>query len=161
VPPPTTKVGRASQRSLPGKSHFDLVGIVWIPSRKCNPLDSCSPITGSAGSADPWFPEDFPIQEDEHLLTVLRDIERNPLRAGLVERAEVWLWSSQCWLAVPAQAPVRLEPGNALRVRDWVERVNAATHHEEPLASGRLCRAPALAPPARCGKQNCHRILLF
>ena len=30
----------------------------------------------------------FPIQEDEHLLIVLRYIERNALRAGLVERAE-------------------------------------------------------------------------
>jgi putative transposase len=36
----------------------------------------------------------FPIQQDEHLLTVLRYIERNPLRAGLVARAEDWLWSS-------------------------------------------------------------------
>jgi len=36
----------------------------------------------------------FPIQQDEHLLTVLRYVERNPLRAGLVARAEDWLWSS-------------------------------------------------------------------
>jgi putative transposase len=36
----------------------------------------------------------FPIQQDEHLLTVLRYIERNPLRAGLVARAEDWLWAS-------------------------------------------------------------------
>jgi putative transposase len=36
----------------------------------------------------------FPIQQDEHLLTVLRYMERNPLRANLVERAEEWRWSS-------------------------------------------------------------------
>jgi len=36
----------------------------------------------------------FPIQEDEHLVTVLRYVERNPLRANLVERAEAWRWSS-------------------------------------------------------------------
>jgi len=36
----------------------------------------------------------FAIQEDEHLLSVLRYIERNPLRACLVERAQDWLWSS-------------------------------------------------------------------
>jgi putative transposase len=36
----------------------------------------------------------FPIQEDEHLLTVLRYIERNPVRAGLVVRAQDWPWSS-------------------------------------------------------------------
>ncbi len=29
----------------------------------------------------------FPIQEDDHLLTVLRYVERNPVRANLVERA--------------------------------------------------------------------------
>jgi hypothetical protein len=36
----------------------------------------------------------FPIQQDEHLLTVLRYIERNPLRASLVARADDWWWSS-------------------------------------------------------------------
>ncbi len=36
----------------------------------------------------------FPVQRDEHFLTVCRYVERNPLRAGLVERAEAWRWSS-------------------------------------------------------------------
>ena len=36
----------------------------------------------------------FPIQRDAHLLNVLRYVERNPLRAGLVARAEDWPWSS-------------------------------------------------------------------
>ncbi len=36
----------------------------------------------------------FPIQQDEHLLTVWRYIERNPVRASLVDRAEEWQWSS-------------------------------------------------------------------
>ena len=36
----------------------------------------------------------FPIQQDEHFLTVLRYVERNPLRAKLVRRAENWEWSS-------------------------------------------------------------------
>jgi putative transposase len=36
----------------------------------------------------------FPIQEDGHLLTVLRYVERNALRAGLVDRAEAWRWGS-------------------------------------------------------------------
>ena len=34
------------------------------------------------------------IQDDEHLLTVLRYIEANPLRAKLVERAGEYRWSS-------------------------------------------------------------------
>src|SRR6516164_6532214 len=36
----------------------------------------------------------FPIQADEHLYTVLRYVERNPVRADLVRRAEEWRWSS-------------------------------------------------------------------
>src|SRR4051794_17979624 len=36
----------------------------------------------------------FPVESDEHLLTVCRYVERNPLRAGLVERAEDWGSSS-------------------------------------------------------------------
>src|SRR5690606_10261916 len=36
----------------------------------------------------------FPSQNDAHLLTVLRYVERNPVRAGLVERAEQWAYSS-------------------------------------------------------------------
>jgi putative transposase len=64
----------------------------------------------------------FPIQQDEHLLTVVRYIERNPLRAGLVARAEDWLWSSlreregkASWLQpVPVPGP-----------KDWLGWVNA------------------------------------
>jgi len=36
----------------------------------------------------------FPIQDDQHFLTVLRYVERNPLRANLVERSQDWEWSS-------------------------------------------------------------------
>ena len=36
----------------------------------------------------------FPIQDDEHDLTVLRYERRNPLRANLVERSQDWEWSS-------------------------------------------------------------------
>ena len=34
------------------------------------------------------------IQNDEHLLTVLRYIEANPLRAQIVKREEDYRWSS-------------------------------------------------------------------
>ncbi len=36
----------------------------------------------------------FVIAADDHLYRVCRYVERNPLRAGLVQRAEHWLWSS-------------------------------------------------------------------
>lgn len=43
----------------------------------------------------------FPIEQDDHLLTVLRYIEQNPVRGGLVVRAE------ECAGRVPT-----LETGN-------------------------------------------------
>ncbi len=36
----------------------------------------------------------FLVQRDAHLLTVMRYVERNPLRAGLVGRSEQWPWGS-------------------------------------------------------------------
>ncbi|HNS23091.1 MAG TPA: transposase [Sedimentisphaerales bacterium] len=36
----------------------------------------------------------FPVQSDPHYLSVLRYIEANPLRAGLVAKASLWPWSS-------------------------------------------------------------------
>jgi putative transposase len=36
----------------------------------------------------------FPIQQDRHLLAVMRYVERNPVRANLVESATDWQWSS-------------------------------------------------------------------
>ncbi len=36
----------------------------------------------------------FPIESDEHFYSVVRYVERNALRAGLVDRAEKWLWGS-------------------------------------------------------------------
>jgi putative transposase len=65
----------------------------------------------------------FPIQEDDHLLTVLRYVERNPLRAGLVARAEDWAWSSLPALA-EIGVPDWLDPGPAPRGAGWVEGVN-------------------------------------
>ena len=36
----------------------------------------------------------FIIQKDEHLVTALRYVENNPVRAGLVVQAKDWIWSS-------------------------------------------------------------------
>ncbi len=49
------------------------------------------------------------------------------MRAGLVERAEAWPWSSLLGLTAPEQWPARLEPGTVPRGTLWVEGVNAVT----------------------------------
>ncbi|HMQ17509.1 MAG TPA: transposase [Phycisphaerae bacterium] len=66
----------------------------------------------------------FPIQQDAHLLTVLRYVERNALRAGLVKRAERWAWSSVRWWRERRQWPPFLHEGPVDRGRRWVVDVN-------------------------------------
>ena len=65
----------------------------------------------------------FPIQQDEHLLTVLRYVERNPLRARLVRRAEAWRWSS---LRSAKHRPAFLADWPVACPRNWIRRVNQA-----------------------------------
>jgi putative transposase len=36
----------------------------------------------------------LPVESDRPFLTLVRYVERNALRAGLVDRAEDWPWSS-------------------------------------------------------------------
>jgi putative transposase len=67
----------------------------------------------------------FPVQADEHLLTVCRYVERNPLRAGLVRRAETWRWSS-LWHRVKGSGQTLLAAGPVPLPEHWVAHVNAA-----------------------------------
>ena len=74
----------------------------------------------------------FPIQDDDHLRTVLRYVERNALRAELVARAEDWKWSSlPGWLR---RDPLLWRGEPAVRDEAWLRRVN------EPLSDGDLHR---------------------
>jgi len=72
----------------------------------------------------------FPVENDEHLLTVLRYVERNPVRAQLTKRAEQWLWSSARFCTdagkVAEDRPSFLEIGPVQRPRDWLSWVNQA-----------------------------------
>ena len=98
----------------------------------------------------------FPVQADDHLLTVCRYVERNALRAGLVRRAEDWRWSSlwrrtregsemPAWLA---RWPIET-PGDWL---DWVNQAQSAAELESvrnsvrrgrPFGTGRWVHATA------------------
>ncbi len=67
----------------------------------------------------------FPIQDDAHFLVVCRYVERNALRAELVDRAEDWRWGSLWrWLQRPEPDPSLLSPWPISRLPKWVERVN-------------------------------------
>src|SRR4051812_15893174 len=64
----------------------------------------------------------FPIQDDDHLLVACRYVERNALRAGLVDRAEAWQWGSLARLAASSPGPA-LSDWPIERPADWLERV--------------------------------------
>ncbi len=81
----------------------------------------------------------FPIEEDEHLRSVLWYVERNALRANLVRRAEDRRWSSAAMLHGGEYAAL-LHPGPIPRGEDWLKWVNQPQSEAE-LAALRKCIA--------------------
>ncbi len=75
-----------------------------FPIEVCGYLWTCAHHTSGNRSALPGALKSFPVQDDEHLLTVSRYVERNALRANLTSRAEDWRWGS-LWQA-PAAKPL-------------------------------------------------------
>ena len=68
----------------------------------------------------------FPVQDDKHLLYVMRYVERNALQAKLVKKAEDWEWGTAylrrlpepdrpSWLKLPEGVPI---------ARNWRSLVN-------------------------------------
>jgi len=72
----------------------------------------------------------FPIQADGHLVTVLRYVERNAVRAGLASRAERWPWSSAAVRGSRAR-PEWLAEGPVPRPRAWLPWVNEVLSEKE------------------------------
>jgi putative transposase len=60
----------------------------------------------------------FPVQDEAYYLTVMRYVEANPLRAGLVEKADAWPWSSYA-IRRGREAPVELVEGPVALPRNW------------------------------------------
>ncbi len=72
----------------------------------------------------------FPIQGDDHFLTVCRYVERNALRANPVIRAEDWQWNS-LWHRKQATSPLRLTQWPVEPPRNRVQLVNKAQTEDE------------------------------
>ncbi len=74
----------------------------------------------------------FPVESDEHFYRLVRYVERNPLRANLVRRAENWQWSG-LWIRQYGDRDHRrlLSPWPIPRSRHWLEYVNEAETEEE------------------------------
>jgi putative transposase len=81
----------------------------------------------------------FPVRDDGHFLTVARYVERNPLRANLVRRAEDWPWSSLSrWRRGSSPERAMLSAWPVMRPRRWCAYVNAAQTQAE-LTALRRC----------------------
>jgi putative transposase len=74
----------------------------------------------------------FPIQADEHFLTVCRYVERNAMTAGVVERAEDWRWTS-LWARRRGDERLKaiLNDWPVERPRDWVSLVHRPMTEKE------------------------------
>ena len=72
----------------------------------------------------------FPIDTESYFYAACRYVEANPLRAGIVARAEDWPWSSlyqrvrNCQILKLSNWPI-LQPGH------WTQLVNTEQNHDE------------------------------
>lgn len=117
----------------------------------------------------------FPVKDDGHLLTVIRYVERNALRAGLVNSAEKWPWSSLSERLSGLASPLACQTPIALPT-DWQGYVNTSdsAHELEAIRNSVTRGAPfgdadwtvrlastlrlrhTLRPPGRPPKNDCH-----
>ncbi len=89
----------------------------------------------------------FPVATDEHLLAVLRYVERNPLRAKLVKRAEAWQWGSLYRRTRGTPEERRLLTDSPVPLgSDWLRHVNRPQLRRR---SGGDRRKPAPRPTLR------------
>ncbi|MCC6681687.1 MAG: transposase [Phycisphaeraceae bacterium] len=74
----------------------------------------------------------FPIQLDEHFFTACRYVERNALKAGVVNRAEQWRWGS-LWARRQGHEQLQgiLSDWPIERPRHWMALVNQPMTQEE------------------------------
>lgn len=108
--------------------------------------------TGGTGHLYQGRFKSFPIEDDEHLLTVMRYVERNPLRAGLVERAEDWRWSTAflrrqaerpAWLALPQTPPLPRQWRslvNKPQTESEVQAIRNCVRRGSPFGTDAWCR---------------------
>lgn len=79
----------------------------------------------------------FPIEEDRHLIVVLRYVERNPVRANLVGNAADWDWSSISDRNRAIARQIQSESPVA-KPRNWLDFVNRPQTEDE-VAALRRC----------------------
>ena len=129
MPTSATLAGASAAASLADMNRAHSSMCAWPPqpdtTQPSAPTDSTGPMDDSSA---PF--KAFPSQDDGHLLTVLRYVERNALRAGLVGRAEDWRFGS-LFAGVNAIGPVVLDTTFQPRDAKWIARVNRPMGEKE------------------------------
>jgi hypothetical protein len=87
------------------------------PDGRTLPLTTPSTLSRATG--------DFNVRNYEQFVEKLRYIHRNPVKRGLCERPEDWVWSSFCHYQTGTEGVVEIES-------DW-------TANKRERAAGRLC----------------------
>jgi putative transposase len=88
---------------------------------------------GSSGHIWQGRFKSFPVQRDEHLITVLRYVLQNPVRAGLPTTAREWLWPSLRHPQLVDPCPVGDEEQMAELIKeDQLVRVRECLNRQRP-----------------------------
>ena len=74
----------------------------------------------------------IPVEPGEHLLTVFRYVERNPVGARLVARAEDWPYSSASDIGIPDRPTVHRWPVTRPQVAGYFPINPSATSRSRP-----------------------------
>jgi len=82
----------------------------------------------------------FVVQDDDHLATVCRYVERNPVRAGLVKTCLDWPWSSAGQAGLPVERRIELTDLPVPRRKDWVAWVDQPQTAAEEQALSRCIK---------------------
>jgi putative transposase len=86
---------------------------------------------GSSGHIWQGRFKSFPVQRNEHLMTVLRYVLQNPVRAGLSGTVREWRWSS-------LKRPQLVDPWPVGEECEWLEQLHEPMR-EEQLVAVREC----------------------
>ena len=100
----------------------------------------------------------FPVQDDLHYLRVLRYIEANPLRAGLVAKADLWPWSSFA-VRRGRESAVALTAGPVDLPSNWVRLVHELLGPTSTQAIGNSIRRGSPFGDARWAMATAQRLL--
>ena len=73
------------------------------------------------------------MQSNAYYLTLMRYVESNPVRAGLVEKAGQWAWSSLAIRRGKTDKPITLCKSPVQLAKQWYRMVNNQTTVDETI----------------------------